>query len=191
MGEADSISAVGVGVANPDDTLLRRALLDRPKVATITDRAVSLRQFRQTTQTFVLVMAGILSAFSIVIAIGVVYNHTRIALQERAWELASLRVLGFTRAEVARLLLSELLWQLLIAVPAGLWLGYWLVRGLIALHDTEMFQIPAVVQPTQLRVGWDRGSSERGRQRVPCAPADRSSRSRRCAQGAGVGPCNG
>ena len=147
MGEADSISAVGVGVASPEDTMLRRALLDRPKVATIADRSVSLRQFRQTTQTFVLVMAGILSAFSIVIAIGVVYNHTRIALQERAWELASLRVLGFTRAEVARLLLSELLWPLLIAVPTGLWLGYWLVRGLIALHDTEMFQIPAVVQP--------------------------------------------
>ncbi len=147
MGEADSINAVAVAVADPGDKALRRALLDRPKVATITDRAVSLRQFRETTQTFVLVMAGILSAFSVVIAIGVVYNHTRIALQERAWELASLRVLGFTRAEVARLLLSELLWQLLIAVPAGLWLGYWLVRGLIALHDTEMFQIPAVIQP--------------------------------------------
>lgn len=126
---------------------LRRALLDRPLVATISDRTVSLQQFRETTQTFVLVMAGILAAFSVVIAIGVVYNHARIALQERAWQLASLRVLGFTRAEVAWLLLSELLVQLLIAVPIGLWLGHWLVRGLIALHDTEMFQIPAVIQP--------------------------------------------
>jgi putative ABC transport system permease protein len=147
LGEADSISAVGVSVANANDVVLRRALLDRPKVATISDRAVSLRQFRETTQTFVLVMAGILSAFSIVIAIGVVYNHARIALQERAWELAGLRVLGFTRAEVAWLLFGELLLQLLIAVPIGLWLGYWLVRGLIALHDTEMFQIPAIIQP--------------------------------------------
>ena len=86
-------------------------------MATISDRTVSLQQFRETTQTFVLVMAGILAAFSVVIAIGVVYNHARIALQERAWQLASLRVLGFTRAEVAWLLLSELLVQLLIAVP--------------------------------------------------------------------------
>jgi putative ABC transport system permease protein len=39
------------------------------------------------------------------------------------------------------------MWQVLIAVPAGLWLGHWLVRGLIAMHDTEMFQIPAVIQP--------------------------------------------
>ncbi len=147
MDEADSINAVGVSVADPGDMALRRALLERPMVATVTDRATSLRQFRETTRMFVLVMAGILSGFSIMIAIGVVYNHTRIAFQERAWELASLRVLGFTRAEVTWLLLGELMWQVLIAVPAGLWLGHWLVRGLIAMHDTEMFQIPAVIQP--------------------------------------------
>jgi putative ABC transport system permease protein len=147
LGEADNISAVGVTAADPGDVALRRALLDRPKVATISDRAVSLREFRATTGTFVLVMAGILTAFSVVIAIGVVYNYARVALQERAWELASLRVLGFTRAEVARLLLGELLCQLLVAVPIGLWLGYWLVRGLVVLHETEMFEIPAVIRP--------------------------------------------
>ena len=145
LGEADSINSVGVATVNPNNFALRRTLLNRPRVATIIDRAISLRQFRETTQTFVLVMAGILSAFSIVIAVGVVYNHARIALQERAWELASLRVLGFTRAEVTGLLLSELLVQLLIAVPIGLYLGHWLVRALIALHDTEMFEIPAVI----------------------------------------------
>ena len=147
MGEADSISAVGIVTADQSNLPLRQALLNRPKVATIVDRAISLRQFRETTQTFVLVMAGILSAFSVVIAVGVVYNHARIALQERSWELASLRVLGFTRAEVTLLLLGELLVQLLIAVPTGLVLGYWLVLALIGLHDTEMFRIPAVISP--------------------------------------------
>jgi putative ABC transport system permease protein len=47
-------------------------------------------------------------AFAGVIAVGVVYNNARIALAERTWELASLRVLGFTRAEVSALLLGEL-----------------------------------------------------------------------------------
>ena len=146
MGESDAVNSVGVAVAGDTGTL-RRLLKDRPKVATITERAVSLRQFRQTTQMFVLVMAGIMSVFSVMIAVGVVYNHARIALQERAWELASLRVLGFTRAEVAGLLLSELLLQLLIAVPLGLWFGHWLVHGMIALHENEMFTIPAVIRP--------------------------------------------
>jgi putative ABC transport system permease protein len=92
-------------------------------------------------------MAGTLSLFSVMIAIGVVYNHARIALQERAWELASLRVLGFTRREVAGVLLIELLAQLLIALPIGLYLGKWFVRAIIVMHDTELFEIPAIIHP--------------------------------------------
>lgn len=147
LGEGDTVSAIGVATSDKGDLALRRALLDRPKVAALSDRTVSLQQFRATTEVFVLVMAGVLSLFSIMIAIGVVYNHARIALQERAWELASLRVLGFTRGEVTRLLLAELLVELVLAVAIGLWLGHWLVRALIALHTTEMFEIPAIVRP--------------------------------------------
>jgi putative ABC transport system permease protein len=146
MGEADAISSVSIA-AGGDTSLLRRQLSDRPKVATISERSVSLRQFRETTLTFVLVMAGTLSLFSVMIAIGVVYNHARIALQERAWELASLRVLGFTRREVAGVLLIELLAQLLIALPIGLYLGKWFVRAIIVMHDTELFEIPAIIHP--------------------------------------------
>ena len=79
MGEADAISSVSIA-AGGDTSVLRRQLSDRPKVATISERSVSLRQFRETTLTFVLVMAGTLSLFSVMIAIGVVYNHARIAL---------------------------------------------------------------------------------------------------------------
>jgi putative ABC transport system permease protein len=107
---------------------------------------LSLRMFRETTALFVLVLAGIFSAFAVVIAIGVVYNNARIALQERAWELASLRVLGLTRAEVSRLLLAEIGAETIVAVPVGLALGYWLVRGLVALHETELFKIPPVIE---------------------------------------------
>ena len=42
------------------------------------------------------------------IAFGVIYNNMRIALSERNRELASLRVLGFHRGEVAYILLGEL-----------------------------------------------------------------------------------
>jgi putative ABC transport system permease protein len=146
MREADAISSVSIATGG-DTALLRRLLTERPKVATVSERSVSLRQFRETTLTFVLVMAGTLSLFSVMIAIGVVYNHARIALQERAWELASLRVLGFTRREVAGVLLIELVMQLLIALPVGLYLGKWFVRAIIAMHDTELFEIPAIIHP--------------------------------------------
>ena len=102
---------------------------------------------KDTTASFILVFTAILTTFAVVIAIGVVYNTARIALQERAWELASLRVLGFTRAEVSRILLTEIGVQLLAALPPGMWLGYQASRGLARLHETEMFRIPVIVEP--------------------------------------------
>ena len=53
-------------------------------------------------------MASIYTGLAAIIAFGVVYNSARISLSERARELASLRVLGFTRGEVLRILLLEL-----------------------------------------------------------------------------------
>jgi len=53
------------------------------------------------------------------IGFGVVYNSARIALSERGRELASLRVLGFTRGEIAYILLGELALLTLAAIPVG------------------------------------------------------------------------
>jgi putative ABC transport system permease protein len=65
--------------------------------------------------------------------VGVVYNSARIALAERDWELASLRVIGFTRHEVSVLLLGELAMEIAAAIPLGLWLGYLLAVALVNL----------------------------------------------------------
>jgi putative ABC transport system permease protein len=118
-----------------------------PKVSTVSVKTIALQSFLDTTASFVLVFTGILTAFAVVIAVGIVYNSARIALAERAWELASLRVLGFTRAEVSRMLLAELGVEVLVAIPVGLWLGYELVAALVRTSATEMFRIPAVVEP--------------------------------------------
>ena len=64
-------------------------------------------------------MASIYTALAAIIAFGVVYNSARIALSERARELASLRVLGFTSGEVLAILLLELALLTLIAQPPG------------------------------------------------------------------------
>jgi len=146
MREGDTINSVAIAVDNREEHELYRQLKAVPKVEAVAIKMLSLRMFRETTALFVLVLAGIFSAFAVVIAIGVVYNNARIALQERAWELASLRVLGLTRAEVSRLLLAEIGAETIVAVPVGLALGYWLVRGLVALHETELFKIPPVIE---------------------------------------------
>jgi putative ABC transport system permease protein len=81
-----------------------------------------------------------------VISVGVVYNNARIALAERGWELASLRVLGFTRAEVSGLLLGEMALAIAIALPLGMALGYALTQLINELLKSDQFFFPVVIR---------------------------------------------
>jgi putative ABC transport system permease protein len=90
-------------------------------------------------------MSSILTTFASVIAVGVVYNNARIALSERAWELASLRVLGFTRAEVSAMLLGEMAIVIGVALPAGMLLGRGLVELIAELMKSDQLHFPVVI----------------------------------------------
>jgi putative ABC transport system permease protein len=69
-------------------------------------------------------------------------------LAERARELATLRVIGFTRAEVSRILLGELAVLTAIAIPSGLWLGHFLAELDTLANDTELFRLPLWIEPS-------------------------------------------
>lgn len=124
---------------------LTRALQDRPRVASIVSQDRMIRSFRETSAETMLTYTFILSLFAGVIAFGVVYNSARIALSERDRELASLRVLGFTRGEVAYILLGELAVLTLVAVPLGLALGAAASAGVLEGLQTDLYQIPLVL----------------------------------------------
>ena len=83
--------------------------------------------------------------FSIIIAFGVVYNAARIALAERAYELATLRVLGFTRREISAMLLGEIAVLAVLAVPLGFAIGYARSAGVSAAMSND--RLPVVVEP--------------------------------------------
>jgi putative ABC transport system permease protein len=78
-------------------------------------------------------------------AVGIVYNAARISLSERAWELASLRVLGMTRAEVSVLLLAPLTAELLLALPLGGVCGWALASWLMHLMSSDNIDFPVVI----------------------------------------------
>jgi putative ABC transport system permease protein len=117
-----------------------------PRVAGVTVTKAALESFRQTIAENLLRMQMFIVVFASIIAFGVVYNSARIALSERSRELATLRVLGFTRAEISFILLGELAVLTLVAIPIGLVLGYGLAYLVIHFaYDTELFRIPLVV----------------------------------------------
>jgi putative ABC transport system permease protein len=81
-----------------------------------------------------------------VIAFGVVYNSARISLAERGRELASLRVLGYTRGEISYILLGELGLLTLAAIPFGFLLGRWISTYVAVALSSDLFRIAVVTE---------------------------------------------
>lgn len=147
MGEGPSVSSIAVSVDRDLANALYGRLKERPRVATVSIKTSALQTFQETSARNIIVFTTVITIFAAAIAIGVVYNSARIALAERAWELASLRVLGFTRREVSLFLLGELAIELVAAIPLGLGLGYALAAILIELMHDETFAMPLVIAP--------------------------------------------
>lgn len=145
MREGDRVTGAFIS-ADPDrmDSLYRE-LKDLPLVAGVTAKAAALEMFRNTIAQSKLVMKTVNVIFAVIIAFGVVYNTARISLSERSRELATLRVIGFTRVEISLIQLGELAVLTIISIPAGLLLGYGWAALITSAYDTELFRIPLVV----------------------------------------------
>ena len=124
-----------------------------PSVAGVEVRDVELRGFEQTIAESFSISLFTMMAFACVIAFGVVYNGARVALSERGRELASLRVLGFTRQEVTAMLLREQAVLTLLAIPGGFAVAYGLCWLLAVRFESELFRLPIVVNPRSYVLG--------------------------------------
>lgn len=147
LGEGDLANSFALAAERGQVDRVLEATQSLPKVAGAFSKANMLRNLEEVSARNVLIMSTILTVFATVIAVGVVYNNARIALAERTWELASLRVLGFTRAEVSALLLGELALAIALALPLGMAMGWGLTHLIVGLMATDQFLFPVVIQP--------------------------------------------
>lgn len=145
--EPAAISLIAVRSVRADEADLIAALKRLPDVTGVFIRHALVAHIRANTQRNLLVFTGVLSVFAAAIAAGVVYNSARIALAERRWELASLRVIGMREQEVSRLLLGELALQSLLAIPIGCLAGRSLAQILVSMMSSEHFTIPLTILP--------------------------------------------
>lgn len=146
LDDGDVISGTLLRVDPDRQSQLYRLLERRPRVAGIGVRKLGIDNFYATVAESMLIFAFISTLLGGVINFGVVYNAARVALSERGRELASLRVLGYTRREVATLLLGELGLLVLLSIPFGLAAGYglsWLfAQGL----QTDLYRVPVELE---------------------------------------------
>ncbi len=142
------LPAPGLRVSREARPAVLKTLRERPRVAAVTDRAAMIQSFRDTMAESITTFTLIATLLAGSIAVGVVYNAARITLAERGRELASLRVLGYTRGEVRRLLLDELLILSVIALPVGFVLGYGMTALLVRSFRSELYRVPLAVSPS-------------------------------------------
>ncbi len=145
MREQGVLSGAHLAVDANESSRLYARLKELPAVSGVAIRNSVLKSFREILDRSLLVSTFINILFACVIAFGVVYNSTRVALSERGNELASLRVLGFTRGEVAAILLGEQGVLTLVAIPLGFALGAAICWLLAARLSTELYRIPLVL----------------------------------------------
>lgn len=147
LGEGDLATQVSLAVERGREAELLEATKALPRLSGAFSKAALGRNMEEISARNVRIMATVMTTFAAIIAVGVVYNQARIALAERGWELASLRVLGFTRAEVSALLLGELALAIAVALPLGMLLGRGLVEGIAAMLASDQFEFPVVIRP--------------------------------------------
>jgi putative ABC transport system permease protein len=148
LGESDVATGYSLALERGAEPLALAALRGVPGVAGTFSKATLERNMSEVSARNIRVMSSIMTVFAVVIAVGVVYNNARIALAERTWELASLRVLGFTRAEVSTLLLGEQALLIALALPPGMLLGEALVRAIVSLLASDQFAFPVAMRPS-------------------------------------------
>lgn len=146
--EDHSISGAMLQIDASREQKLYQILKSLPAVAAVSIKEAQVRSFKETIDRSMTISIGTLMVFAIIIAVGMIYNGARIALSERARELSTLRVLGYTRHEITFILLGEQALITLFALPFGFLAGYGLCAVLAAAMRTELYRLPLVVLPS-------------------------------------------
>ncbi len=140
-----SAAAIAMDASREDE--LHRALREIPAAAGLVLMTDTRRSFQDTIRQNVIVMNSIYITIAVLITIGVAYNGARIQLSERARELASLRILGFTRGEVSYILTGEMMLLALLAQPPGWLIGAWIAKAATDNFSSDLYTIPLVLKP--------------------------------------------
>jgi putative ABC transport system permease protein len=145
MREGHAITGAYLAVDPSKEAEVYGKLRQMPAVASTASRKRVLQAFYDLMAQQSLMFSYINTMLAAFISIGVIYNTGRITLSERSRELASLRVLGYTRSEVSYILLGELALLVFAGIPVGLGIGYLLAWMLSRMAQSELFRVPFVV----------------------------------------------
>ncbi|MGC9369162.1 MAG: ABC transporter permease [Paracoccaceae bacterium] len=147
LGEPHRVTGAYLDIDENHARDIFRTLRDMPTVAGLSRKSEAREAVVTLMNTGAGAMRYVMGTLAFVITFGIIYNAARIAYAERARDLASLRVIGFTRGEAGFVLLGELAVVTLLALPLAGVLGYYLSFAIAEGFSTELYQIPAIFDP--------------------------------------------
>ncbi len=145
--QASQVSVANVTLDDQQDEAFHDALKGIPQLASTTMMTETRQSFQDTIRRNVAIMTTIYVTVGVLITIGVAYNGARIQLSERARELASLRILGFSRGEVSLILIGETMVLAVLAQPLGWLIGYLIARQMVRGFSSDLYSVPLVLNP--------------------------------------------
>jgi putative ABC transport system permease protein len=146
--ERPSVQHVNLLVDPREEARLYHELKELPMASSVMLRQAAIDSFHENVVEHLMVFVTMFSILACVLGFGVAYNSTRIALSERGRELATLRVLGFSRGETSYILLGEVGMLIIVALPIGCLLGRLLAGLMAAAFETELFRVPLAIEPS-------------------------------------------
>ena len=145
-GDRGAVSAALVKVDPRQKSSLEERLLRSPNIIDVSDVAADIQRLRDMNGAAMDIWTAISISLAASVIFGVVYNNARISLAMRSRDLASLRVLGFSRGEISSILIGGLAVEVLLAIPLGLWLGKSWSEFFFAQVDQETFRFQVVIE---------------------------------------------
>lgn len=143
------MSTANVTLADPlNPEVFEDAIKDLPGVQGTIDMTQNRMSVVETISQNIIVVTTIYAILGSIITVGVCYNAARIQLSERARELASLRILGFSKLDVAKVLVGEVMLLVLLAQPLGWWFGTEVARWMTEGFSSDLYAIPLVLEPS-------------------------------------------
>jgi putative ABC transport system permease protein len=146
LGEGNAISGAFLSADREDRQTVYDALKGMPGVAGTVVREDAIRSFYESMGGTLLLFTFVITLLAGSVAFGVVYNSARIALSERSRELASLRVLGFTRGEISYILLGELGLLTVAGIPVGFLVAGGLTAYIAEQMKSDLYRVPMVME---------------------------------------------
>ncbi|WP_081535933.1 ABC transporter permease [Rhodovulum sp. P5] len=145
--QAPQLTLVNIQLDEGQEAAFHARLKDMPGLAGTVMMTDTRLSFQDTIAESVVIMTTVYATIAVMITMGVAYNGARVQLSERARELASLRILGFTKAEVSAILMGETMVLALAAQPLGWCLGWVIAWSMTAGFQSDLYAIPLVLKP--------------------------------------------